>query len=150
MSKSSTHNQDMAKTLVAKLNKQSELCDNLEKFADSLPSRFNVQDCLILAKSIIPIIKNSHEFEEAILFPALLTQYNQNNQLASTVERLQFEHWEDESFAGELRESLIGLANHSSAASINSLSYMLRGFFEGLRRHIAFEREHIIPIIASM
>jgi hypothetical protein len=26
---------------------------------------------------------------------------------------------------------------------------MLRGFFEGLRRHIAFEREHIVPILCK-
>jgi hypothetical protein len=26
---------------------------------------------------------------------------------------------------------------------------MLRGFFEGLRRHIAFEREHIVPLLCK-
>lgn len=28
-----------------------------------------------------------------------------------------------------------------------AIGFMLRGFFEGLRRHIAFEREHVLPMI---
>ena len=31
--------------------------------------------------------------------------------------------------------------------NIDKLSYMLRGFFEGLRRHIAFEKEHLVPLL---
>ncbi|NJM42689.1 MAG: hypothetical protein HC853_19095 [Anaerolineae bacterium] len=31
---------------------------------------------------------------------------------------------------------------------MNQVGYMLRGFFECLRRHIAFEREHILPKLA--
>ena len=33
--------------------------------------------------------------------------------------------------------------------NFEALSYMLRGFFEGLRRHIAFEVEHLMPILDS-
>ena len=128
---------------------QLELCAKLELLADKLPNDFDTQDCLVLAKNIFPILKNAHDFEEQVLFPALKAQHSENNRLSVTLERLRFEHWEDESFAEELRDSLVNLALNNNTSGINSISYMLRGFFEGVRRHVAFEREHILPYLSE-
>jgi hemerythrin-like domain-containing protein len=67
--------------------------------------------------------------------------------LKATVERLRYEHWEDESFADEVADALIRFVTDRASSNAETLAYMLRGFFEGLRRHIAFEREHIVPIL---
>jgi len=138
---------DMSNTLEANLASQAELCRNLEKLADDLPNDVDLQNCLTLAKAITPILREAHEFEEKTLFPELKNRFSDDEQLMATLERLRFEHWEDESFADELRESLIGYATDQTPEVVNSLSYMLRGFFEGVRRHVAFEREHILPLL---
>jgi hemerythrin-like domain-containing protein len=138
---------ELCETLKQNLEAQFELCRKLEELADNLPNAIDVQNCLSLARVISPTLRQAHEFEESTLFPELRTKFNTNKQLMETLERLRFEHWEDESFADELRESMVTYANELHQDQVNSLSYMLRGFFEGVRRHAAFEREHILPLL---
>jgi len=139
----------MSDILQVNLNAQFDLCQKLEDLADSLPNDVDLQKCLTLARIITPVLKQAHDYEEYTLFPKLRNSHKDNAQLMGTLERLRFEHWEDESFADELRESLVNFASGRDSELTKSLPYMLRGFFEGLRRHAAFEREHILPILQS-
>ncbi len=41
----------------------------------------------------------------------------------------------------------MAFAADRDAVDVEKLGYMLRGFFTGVRRHLAFEREYILPII---
>jgi hemerythrin-like domain-containing protein len=138
---------ELLSDLQSNLDIQMELCDKLEELADSLPDEVDTQNCLHLARSIYPILQQAHTFEENRLFPHLLSIDASDNVMSATLERLRFEHWEDESFAEELRECMTNFARYEDLDCINVLAYMLRGFFEGLRRHIAFEREHIAPLL---
>ncbi len=142
-------NQEMANILQVNLNAQFELCQKLEDLADNLPHDVDLQKCLTLARIISPVLKQAHDYEEHTLFPKLRDWFSDNVQLMGTLERLRFEHWEDESFADELREVLVSFARGHDSEMTKSLPYMLRGFFEGLRRHAAFEREHILPILQT-
>jgi hemerythrin-like domain-containing protein len=63
-----------------------------------------------------------------------------------TLDRLRFEHCEDECFAEELTEALHALGSGDQKVNIEAVGYMLRGFFEAMRRHIAFESEMLLPI----
>ena len=126
---------------------QLALCTLLEKLADELPDLSDTQLCLRVAKRIHPMICDAHAYEEKTLFPLLMSLDSADDNLKSTLERLRYEHWEDESFADEVSDGLAGFVTNKAAANAEALAYMLRGFFEGLRRHIAFEREHIIPIL---
>lgn len=126
---------------------QSQLCEKLEELADLLPDKVENQECLVLARQIYPEMKRCHEFEENVLFAEARGCDPDNLTLASTLERLRYEHWEDESFAEELTEALTSFVTEPDERNPEKLAYMLRGFFEGLRRHIAFEREHLIPIL---
>ncbi len=132
------------------LGAQTTLCHVLETIADRLPNDIDTQECLIVARSIYPIVKRAHAFEEAELFPLLQSRRQEDTALNEAIGRLQFEHWEDESFAGEVAEALTEFVRHRETANAEALGYMLRGFFEGLRRHIAFEREHIFPILSKL
>lgn len=132
------------------LTVQASLCSGLEALADALPDQVDTQRCLLMARRIFPVMRRAHEFEEKELFPALRSAYGESSKLAPTLERLRYEHWEDEAYAGELSESLGDFAVDREGCNIESLAWMLRGFFEGLRRHIAFEREHILPLVAHM
>lgn len=122
---------------------QLALCRELEDIADSLPTSINRQKCIYAAKALGPLIKGIHHYEETVLFPQLQANPDATESLGPTLERLKFEHCEDECFAEELTDALLKLG---SGASVNmeAVGYMLRGFFEGIRRHIAFEREHLL------
>jgi len=125
---------------------QLDLCADLEAIADSLPDNLDPQACLRIANRICPAVRAVHEFEEKSVFP-LLRAVASSQEIDQTIERLRFEHWEDESFASELQESLHGLIHGDRPVAVDSLAYMLRGFFEGMRRHVAFEREHLMPLL---
>jgi hemerythrin-like domain-containing protein len=130
-------------------NAQLELCKISEQIADSLPSEIDRQECLSLARSIYPIQKRAHEFEEKNIFPVLRCIKSNAEQIEQTLERLKFEHWEDESFSEKISASLLNFVREPEKHKADSLSYMLRGFFEGVRRHIAFEVEHLLPQLYS-
>ena len=126
---------------------QSNLCDDLEILADSLPSNVDKQFCLTIARQVFPLVCRAHRYEESTLFPMFEILAQQQGELHQSLNRLQFEHWEVESFAEDLSEALRQYCCSSDGVGEEKLSYMLRGFFEGLRRHIAFETEYLIPLL---
>lgn len=130
---------DLLTQLDRHLKQQLALCDALENIADSLPDSLDNQVCLQVAGSIYPIIRSAHAFEEQKLFPVLAAS-DTSLDLLHTLDRLHGEHWEDESFSGEITEALREFVAGRETNS-EKLGYMLRGFFGGLRRHIAFEQE---------
>lgn len=129
---------------------QIVLCRKLEEIADELPDLSDTQMCLSLARQIHPLIRSAHEYEEKTLFPLLLSIGNLDDNLKASVERLRYEHWEDESFADEVADAMTRFVTDKASSNAETLAYMLRGFFEGLRRHIAFEREHIVPLLGKI
>ncbi|WP_235984425.1 hemerythrin domain-containing protein [Mesorhizobium neociceri] len=122
------------------------LCSALESIADGLP---NV-DCarwLGTANAIVPLLRDIHNFEETVIFPAYKACLTSAEVDLGTTGRLRLEHIKDQCFAGELAETLLAIGKGDPIESAEAIGFMLRGFFEGLRRHIAFEREHILPRI---
>lgn len=117
---------------------QLALCRTLEDIADSLPTSIDPQRCMLAAKALGPVISGMHHYEEQHFFPWIRTQLT--GDLTRTLDRLRFEHLEDACFAEELTDALLKLGAGTST-NMDALGYMLRGFFEGLRRHIAFEQE---------
>lgn len=138
----------MIATLFRHFQSQLGLCAALEDIADSLPNDVNKQKCLHAAQSIPPIVKAAQDFEENFLFPSLKSNQPVSVNLTLNIERLCAEHCEDESFGDEVADALHELAQ-GQLQNVDKLSYMLRGFFEGLRRHIAFEQEHLLPLLSS-
>lgn len=120
---------------------QLALCGELEDIADSLPANVNRQKCIYAAKALGPLIRGVHHYEETVLFPLIASRLGHD--YAETIDRLKFEHCEDECFAEELTDSLLKLGA-GAAVNMEATGYMLRGFFEGMRRHIAFEREFLL------
>ncbi|MEL6920111.1 MAG: hemerythrin domain-containing protein [Pseudomonadota bacterium] len=140
---------ELMDTLNYHLDVQAGLCAALEKVADSLPHAVKPNDCLALARGIPAIIRRAHHFEEDVLFPFMRIHCDDLAVLNKTLDRLHGEHWEDESYAGELHLALTDFVE-GDQPNADKLAYMLRGFFEGLRRHVAFEREHLLPVLARV
>lgn len=124
-----------------------EQCRKLEMIADSLPHQLNYHMSLAMLRDLLPVVKEAHAFEERRLFPLLIELNSANNNLAESIERLRFEHWEDESFAEEICDSLRRYLFSPDHLQSETLSYMLRGFFGGVRRHVAYENDCIVPLI---
>lgn len=122
------------------------LCARLEAIADALPNDVHACECLAVAQRLQPTLKAAHRFEEEQIFPRLRRLVGDGPRIGRALERLVFEHWEDESFAEEVADSLRLFVTDPGRRNAEALGYMLRGFFEGLRRHMAFEAEVVRPL----
>lgn len=120
------------------------LCDALESIADSLPERVDVRQCLQTARSLGPAVRDAHRFEEEVFYPLARAVIGPRPRFEDNLTRLQDEHREDESFADEAAEALMDWGLCGGPRGSDMTGYMLRGLFETLRRHIAFEREYLV------
>ncbi|MDE2385347.1 MAG: hemerythrin domain-containing protein [Alphaproteobacteria bacterium] len=139
---------NLAQEFRSHLAKQSVLCDRLEAVADSLPAAVNVQECLYLAQAMVPTVVHAHRFEEAQVFPL----FRDNPQLAemkASIERLCYEHMGDEDYAEQIVNTLREFVKNRQSCNPETMAWMLRGFFEAMRRHIAFEQEHVLPLLET-
>lgn len=123
------------------------LCDLLEQVADSIPERIDPATCAGLGDTLLPLLRDIHQFEEDVLYPLAVHRLGATQQIRSTITRLQYEHCEDLCFAEELSEALCDLGRGKAPENPEATGYMLRGFFEALRRHIAFERDHLLCVM---
>ncbi len=123
---------------------QLTLCEALEEIADSLPANINRQKCIYAAKSLVPLVNGIHRYEEEALFPLLECLQAGDRQIVDAIARLKFEHVEDECFAEELTDTLTRLGSGDRSVNAEAAGYMLRGFFESIRRHIAFEQQFVL------
>ena len=128
---------------------QNELCAELEKIADQLPGPVDRHTCLDLAQRMLPLIKRAHEFEEGKVWPLLSGRLGTSKEFRDTLERLSLEHWGDEDFAEQVFHQLRDYARAPEKEKADSLAWTLRGFFQNMQRHIAFEREHLLPLITT-
>ena len=117
-----------------------KLCDTLEAIADDLPSRLDRLQCLAVASSLVPLLRECHRFEEERVFPVFERRGG-----SEIVARLKAEHLEDGCAAEDLSEALLGFGHGRPVENPEAFGYALRALFGSMRRHIAFERDHLLP-----
>ncbi|MBZ9991574.1 hemerythrin domain-containing protein [Mesorhizobium sp. BH1-1-5] len=132
---------DMRRAHVQKL----ALCHMLEGIADDLPSRVDRLQCLAVAADLLPLLGECHRFEEEVVFPVFARRSGEED----TVARLKLEHLEDQSAAADLSEALLAYGHGRPIENPEAFGYMLLAFFESMRRHIAFERDHVLPEVVD-
>lgn len=132
------HGERLEAALRESFAQQLALCDVLEEIADSLPNALSHQRCLRAAQVIGPLLRSAHQAEEATLFPRILAAHPDGR---TVVEQLRLEHLEDECFAEEVQYELQLLGCRQPLLAPEATGYMLRGFFECLRRHVRHEHE---------
>lgn len=129
---------------------QLQLCDALEFIADGLPDSVDRR----LVRQVIAILDRGLEAhfraEETFLFPLLRQRGANDPSLVAALDQLEMEHLRDEDISGELVDELRLLAERGHARNPDMLGYMLRGFFEGQRRHIAWENGVVLPAARRM
>jgi Hemerythrin HHE cation binding domain len=139
----------LAEQFARLLDLQSAICRELEQIADQLPDISDRHACLNLAQRMLPLIKRAHEFEEAQIWPILSVETTTILDIKETLNRLSFEHWGDEDFAEQVFHLLRDYAQLPEREKADALAWTLRGFFQNMQRHIAFEREFLLPLIAN-
>lgn len=121
------------------------LCEALEELADSLPGQVDRLRCIGIASTLVPLLRRVHQYEEEIIYPAY--EATVGSSAGQTSSRLRAEHLEDQCFADEVTEVLMAIGHGEAIENAEVVGFMLRGLFETMRRHIAFESEHILPLI---
>jgi hemerythrin-like domain-containing protein len=123
-----------------------QFCNLLEGIADLLPGRVDHSAANGAIKVLESGFRPHVELEEQILFPLLRRRLPDDSLLVHICAQLEKEHGRDTDFAHEIAEALHPLSKDSDAANPEMLGYMLRGFFEGQRRHIDWENKVIISL----
>ena len=132
-------------------DRKLQLCEAMEAIADALPSAIDRLQCLQIASQLVPLLRESHRYEEEDVFPAFEKAGGRDFfTRAASVRRLKVEHVEDECAAQDLTEVLLEIGHGGAVENPEAIGFMLRGLFETMRRHIAFEREHVLPIVAEL
>ena len=123
-----------------------EVCDRLEAIADSLPNSVSATDCAGLAAEIVDLLARTHRDEEAILLPMLAS--SPRPELRQLASRLRGEHDYDDNAVIEVRDALLALSTKRPLHSPDATGYLLRSFFESLRRHVLAEQD-LLAILAD-
>jgi len=126
--------------------RQKWLCDVLETIADGLPDKLEAA----LARTAVDILKTEaplhHAQEEACLFPLLIQRAQPEDNIEAVIRQLTREHLADDTYSTDLIHLLEEMAAGNRPTNPEMAGYMIRGFFESYRRHIAFEDLVILPL----
>lgn len=125
------------------------LCDRLEGIADALPDAADRQECLVLARTLGPQFARAQQFEEAEIYPVLAHAPLLRIEAGATLERLRIEHQMDLFYAEEIQDMLRAYGEGTPCLSPDAAGFMLRGFFESVRRHVGFEQSLLRPALVS-
>jgi hemerythrin-like domain-containing protein len=123
-----------------------DLCDLLEEIADSLPNEISGASCHQAIRGLRDRVRNHHRFEDEHFFPLLRIRAAEEERVLLSLDRLSSEHRIDEGYVEEVLELLTAVVGGSFRGPPELAGYMLRGLFESLRRHIAFENEVLLPL----
>jgi hypothetical protein len=123
------------------------LCAALEKIADGLPgSGHQVRTGKVL--SFLDKAFARHVFlNEKCLFPLIRSLEEKNEHIELMLRELEFEHSADRGLIVEILSGYMG--RDSRNAGLEALGYLLRSFFENYRRHSAWERITLYPIVRT-
>ena len=124
------------------------LCRDLEYLADSLPFAVDEARCRDVAEQVVPLLTRTQEFEEQLLFPDLDRSAG-SCFAAMMIERLKNEHRCDRLAAEEISLTLKAMLRGHCGLSFETIGYMLRGFFECVRRHVAAEQAMIDQLMPT-
>lgn len=125
---------------------QRELCDLLEAIADGLPHSFNTGLAAIAVSILEGSVPRHMRLEEEALFPVLRDRVASEDPLHAALACLEEEHERDGASLVELTDGLKTAAQQGSVKNPDMLGYMLRGYFDSQRRHIAWEDRVVLPV----
>lgn len=125
---------------------EHRLCDTLEEIADGLPAEVNTG----LAAKAVTVLRQSLRrhiaLQERYLLPLLITRAEPQDNTKAVRAQIAAEHVADEVLAHDVADELEQMIRDGRARNPEMLGYMLHGYFECRRRHLAWEVNVILPL----
>jgi len=125
---------------------QQELCDVLEEIADTLPGPIEPAQVEFATTVLRTSIGRHIAILTHLLFPVLRERALANDEIKTFIGQITADNAADEVLAYDTADQLEAAADKRQAGKPDMLAYMLRGMFEGRRRHIAWEMSVLIPL----
>jgi len=126
------------------------LCNLLEQIADDLPEPLDRELANTGVIALRHCLKRHVALEEGHLYPVLVMRARRDEFTEDMLSQIKVEHAADECLAHDTADQLEhALARGGSVERPEMLGYMLRGFFECRRRHIAWEDATILPLASQ-
>ncbi len=126
--------------------RQEWLCDVLETIADGLPGTLECALAGMVVDALRVDLPLHHKDEEEGLFPLLCRRAGPEDNIDAVIRQLCREHVADDTYCDDLIDVLRALADGQPPRNPEMAGYMIRGFFESYRRHIAFENMVLLPL----
>lgn len=135
---------------IAKEHLQEQtLCDQLERIADDLLEPI---DPFLAKTSVVGLRQCTRRhllLEEGYLYPVLTKRLRRGELEEDLLIQIREEHASDECLAYDTADQLEQAIERGRAENPEMLGYMLHGFFECRRRHIAWEDAVVLPLARS-
>ncbi len=125
---------------------ERNLCDMLERIADDLLEPLDTELARTSLVTLRRCLKRHVALEEKYLYPVLTKRLCPGDLAENMLEHIRCEHSSDESLGHDTAEQLEQALMSGRVANPEMLGYMLRGFFECRRRHIAWEDAIVLPL----
>lgn len=127
------------------------LCDRLETIANGLPDDLSSFPFEAVANELRTKLPQLHYNMEQVLFPALKERALPEDGIEEIIDGFTHEHAMDGGYVLGVLEVLDRLATgplalNQQPENYEVVGYLLRGFFEGLRRHLRWERFIILRL----
>lgn len=144
--KSSSAREELLDCIEKEHQAERNLCDMLERIADNLLGPFDTELARTSIVTMRRCLKRHVELEEKYLYPVLTKRLCPGDLAENMLEHIRCEHSSDESLGHDTAEQLEQALMSGRVANPEMLGYMLRGFFECRRRHIAWEDAIVLPL----
>ena len=150
MMENDEHSDPAKEELLACIEKEHQaernLCDMLERIADNMLEPLDTELARTGIVTLRRCLKRHVALEETYLYPVLTKRLCPDGLAENLLEHIRCEHTTDESLAHDTADQLELALERGRVENPEMLGYMLRGFFECRRRHIAWEDAIVLPL----
>lgn len=123
------------------------VCAALETIADGLPGSSSQERTARVLAFLDKAFARHVFIYEKCLFPMIRSLEEKNEPVELVLQELEFEHSADQGLIVEIASAFLGRNERDGRLNTEMLGYLLRAFFENCRRHCAWERNIVQPII---
>lgn len=122
-----------------------DVCAVLEHVADGLPDEADLCLAVNAADIVVRHQGDHYASESGVLFPALRQKVGNDHLIARILEQLDSHREQDVDVANEILDVLQSQRDTRKPTNPGMIGYMLRHYFIGERRQIAWERRIVLP-----
>ncbi len=140
---------DPMSVIALERDNQRRLCADLERLADALGGPVDARMCSSLKTWLLVDLPLCCLDEEA-LFQLMLARKQSNASLSACVHQAVSQHAAMQAYVFELLEPLNDMSEGITPRNLDTVGYMLRFCFEGIRHHLQWEDAAIFQNPAGM